>query len=95
MRTGCIASVLGAGIPRLVLLFLWLFTSRLGNVFDTFFWPLLGFLFMPLTTIVYVLVYRPGHGLGGWGLVAVILALLIDLGSYGAGILGSSNRRDY
>ncbi len=95
MRTGCIASVLGAGIPRLVLLFLWLFTSRLGDAFDTFFWPLLGFLFMPLTTIVYVLVYSPGHGLGGWGLVAVILALLIDLGSYGAGILGSSNRRDY
>ncbi len=95
MRTGCIASVLGAGIPRLVLLFLWIFTPRLGNVFGTFIWPLFGFLFMPLTTIVYVLVYNSSHGLSFWGLVAVILALLVDLGSYAAGLLGSSNKRGY
>ncbi len=95
MRAGCIASILGAGIPRLALLFLWILTPRLGNVFDTFIWPLLGFLFMPLTTIVYVLAYKPGHGLGFWGLIVVILALLVDLGSYAAGLLGSGNRREY
>ena len=95
MKAGCIASVFGAGIPRLALLFLWIFTPRLGNVFDTFFWPLLGLLFMPLTTIGYVLVYKSGYGVGVWGLVAVILALLVDLGSYAAGLLGSSSKRGY
>ncbi|HEY85296.1 MAG TPA: hypothetical protein G4N96_09325 [Chloroflexi bacterium] len=95
MRAGCIAAILGAGISRLALLFLWLFTSGMNNVFDTFFWPLLGFLFMPLTTIVYVLAYNPRHGLSFWGLIAVILALIVDLGTYMAGFLNGDNNRDY
>lgn len=57
----------------------------MDRAFEGFLLPLLGLIFLPLTTLVYVLAYRPVVGVTGWGWFLVILAVLFDLGSYGGG----------
>ena len=75
----------GGLFPRLALLVLWIVRPALvGAAFGTFLLPLLGIIFLPFTTLIYVFVYVPGVGLTGWGLFWVILVLLLDLGHLGA-----------
>ena len=47
--------------------------------------PLLGFIFLPLTTIVYAWMVNNNLPLDGLNLIWIILAVLIDLGSLGGG----------
>jgi hypothetical protein len=54
--------------------------------------PLLGFLLLPLTTLVYVLVYYISGGVTGWGWLWVVLALLLDLGSHSSGAYNNRHR---
>jgi hypothetical protein len=58
--------------------------------FETNIWPRLGAWFLPWVTLMYVLV-APG-GVAGWDWVWMILAVLIDLGSYGGGGYGNRDR---
>ena len=37
-----------------------------------------------ICTLIYVIVYVPGAGLTGWGFIWVIIALLLDIGHWGA-----------
>ena len=46
---GCLA----LGAPRLVLFLVWLLSDYLGRAYASNFWPFLGFLFLPLTTLAY------------------------------------------
>lgn len=84
--------LVGVFFPRIVLFFAWLFApgpleQALGG---SFLWLLLGFLFLPLTTLVYAFAYDPAIGsVQGAGLVVVVLAVLVDLGLIG----GSARRR--
>ena len=82
---GCLFAIFAGLFPRLGLLIVWIARPALVNAaFDTFILPLLGIIFLPFTTLIYVFVYVPGVGLTGWGLIWVILALLLDLGHLGA-----------
>ena len=54
--------------------------------------PLLGIIFLPLTTLVYVLVYYISNGVTGWGWPWVVLAFLLDLGTHGSGAYANRNR---
>jgi len=83
---GCIFALGAAFFPRLGVLALWLFTPLVNRAFDTFIVPLLGLIFLPLTTVIYVLVI-PG-GLGGFEWLLIIVGFLIDLGAYGGGVFG-------
>ena len=57
----CVVAALFTLGPRAAILFWWLVQPiRWGETFDTFLWPLLGFLFLPWTTLMYVLVYPGG-----------------------------------
>lgn len=88
----CLFALVAAFAPRLALLFLWLFTNLVTRAFDTFIIPLLGIIFLPFTTLMYVLVWSPGYGVSGWGWLWVALGAIIDLGSYGASAYGNRNR---
>src|SRR2546430_10287851 len=84
MRTMCCVFVLLAFLgPRLVIFLLWILTNYLSRAFDTFLWPLLGFLFLPWTTIAYAIAQNELGGLGGLGLVVVVLGFLADIGGIG------------
>src|SRR5215216_1343739 len=52
--------------------------------FTGFILPLLGIIFLPFATLIYVLLYTPGRGLSGWDWFWVVLAGLLDIGHWGA-----------
>ena len=82
---GCLFALFGGLFPRLALLILWIARPALVDVaFTAFLLPLLGIIFLPFTTLIYVIVYTPGVGLTGWGVIWVIIALLLDIGYWGA-----------
>ena len=66
-------------VPRLTIVVVWLCTTWFGGVFNTVLWPILGFIFLPLTLLWYVAVQ---HWFGGhWGaipIIGLIIAVLID-----------------
>jgi hypothetical protein len=47
--------------------------------FDTWIFPLLGIIFLPFGTLMYVLLYTPGVGLTGWEWFWVVFAGLLDV----------------
>ncbi|HEX2988800.1 MAG TPA: hypothetical protein VHS06_11590 [Chloroflexota bacterium] len=81
----CFFAILATIVPRLALLLLWVATPLVVRAFDSFLVPLIGLIFLPFTTVVYVLVYSPVYGVSVFGWFLVILALFIDLGSWGGG----------
>ena len=89
----CLFALGAAFFPRLALLFLWLFTPLVNRAFHfTFIWPLLGLIFLPFTTLMYVFAYIPGVGLHGWGWFVVALGFLLDISSYGGSAYSNRNR---
>jgi hypothetical protein len=82
---GCLIAVLGLLTPRVVMVLLWLFTNYLSRAFDTFIWPLLGFFFLPTTTLAYAVAQNSFDGLKGFGLLIFVLGVLIDFGLLGGG----------
>jgi hypothetical protein len=89
----CFVGCLALFMPRLAIVLVWLFSNYLNNAYQTWLWPLLGFIFMPLTTLAYAWAYHYGDGtVQGIGLVVVVIAVLVDLGLLGT---GESSRRKY
>ena len=79
----CLVALIGMIAPRILLLFLWVFTNS-PAVFQGWFWPLAGFLLMPLTTLLllFLRVYGNGTISGDYPILAVILllaAIYLDL----------------
>lgn len=85
---GCLLALLA----RIGLLVVWLQTPLVKNGFHGgWILPLLGIIFLPLTTIAYVVVYALGNGsVTGAAWLWVVLGLLFDLGLHSSGF--SSNR---
>jgi hypothetical protein len=78
--------------PRSVIVIWWLVQPlRWDATFDSLIVPFLGFLFLPWTTLMYVIV-APG-GLVGLDYLWMGLAVLADITSYGGGRVYSRRRR--
>jgi hypothetical protein len=82
---GCLLAILSGFFPRVGLLIVWIFTNEVDQAYDTFILPLLGLIFLPLTTLVYALFYTPIGGVDGIEWFWVALAFLLDIGALGAG----------
>jgi hypothetical protein len=87
----CFVTVLALLGPRAAVLVWWVLQpARWSLAFNSLLWPLLGFVFLPWTTLAYVLV-APGGVIGlDWFLLAV--ALLADVASWSGGAFGNRNR---
>jgi hypothetical protein len=81
----CILVVLALVGPRVTLFLLWLFSDYLSRAYDSFFIPVLGFIFLPWTTLAYAFAQNSLGGMSGLGLVVVILGALVDIGVLGGG----------
>lgn len=83
----CLVGFLALLFPRVVLVLLFLFdTAWLTGAFQTAFWPILGFILMPLTTLAYAWAWHLGGGtISGIGIVIIVIGVLIDLGMLGGG----------
>ena len=55
----CLALSAGFIGPRFALLIWWIFGSKVDAAFSSWIWPLLGLLFLPWTTLAYVLAWGP------------------------------------
>ena len=90
---GCLFALTAAFFPRLALLFTWIFTPLVTRAFHgAFIWPLLGIIFFPFTTLMYVLAYTPGVGLTGWGWLWLAVGIFLDLSSYGGSAYTNRDR---
>lgn len=81
----CLLLLLGIAFPRLAIVLLFLFTTFLQRAYHSLVLVVLGFIFLPLTTIVYAWIINAHHRLDGIYLVALIVAVLADLGLIGHG----------
>lgn len=81
----CLIALAGSVVPRLTIIFLWIFTDLVQDAFDGWIAPLLGTIFLPFTTLTYVVAYWIADGSIAWGWVFVVIAFFFDLGSYAGG----------
>ncbi|MES1258770.1 MAG: hypothetical protein ABUS51_10075 [Acidobacteriota bacterium] len=81
----CLLVVLIVAFPRIVLACMWFFTNMLGRAYHGLLIPLLGFFFLPITTIVYAWMVNAHQPIEGLNLVILIVAVLCDAGSHGGG----------
>jgi hypothetical protein len=66
---GCLLVLLSAFAPRLIVVFAWIARpTYFDAVFDTWIFPLLGLIFLPFTTLIWLLsARRPRASRGGTG----------------------------
>jgi hypothetical protein len=89
----CLLLIILVGFPRVALVLLWLFSTYLQRAFHGgLLIPLLGFLFLPLTTIVYAWEINSGMPTAGINLLWLLIAVIIDLGGLGGGAHRQSRR---
>jgi hypothetical protein len=84
----CVLALLAFVGPRIVLFLLFLFTNYLQRAFDSFLLPLIGFLFLPWTTIAWAIAQNELGGANGIGLLVIVLGFLADVGVLGGGARG-------
>jgi hypothetical protein len=77
----CLLAILALAFPRVAIILLWLFTSFFNVLHSNIIVPILGFLFLPLTLIVYTYILKTyGGHLGVTQIVILFIAAIIDLG---------------
>lgn len=77
--------------PRAAILVWWLIDRiRFDLAFGSFIWGFLGFLFLPWSTLAYLLVF-PG-GIYGFDWLWLGLGVLADIGTYTGGGYGNRDR---
>jgi hypothetical protein len=79
----CIYSLVAFFGPRITIFLVWLFSNYLGRAYHTFFWPLLGFFFLPYTMLAYAVCMNEGGGIQGIWIAIFVLGVLADFGVIG------------
>jgi hypothetical protein len=83
---GCLVLLAAALSPRLAIFLLWIFDNdRMSAAFSSFFIPLIGFFFLPWTTLAWAVAYAPVRGVTGFGWFVVIFAFVMDITTYTSG----------
>jgi hypothetical protein len=83
---GCCLVILFLMFPRVALALLYLFTRYLNGPYrHNLLVLILGFVFLPLTTLVYAWMFHAGMPAEGINLLWLMLAALVDLGMVGGG----------
>jgi len=81
----CLLLILVLAFPRVVLVLMFLLSNYLERAYHGLIIPVLGFIFLPLTTIVYAWLVNSHLPIAGVNAVILILAVLIDVGGLGGG----------
>ena len=81
---GFILVVMALAVPRVLMCIAYLMTEWFLRAFETRLWPILGFVFMPYTTLAYVAVMlNSNHALTGGWLALFIAAIVVDVAHWG------------
>lgn len=92
---GCLVALASVITPRLVLFVMWI-TEYTARAFAGWFWPTLGFLFMPTTTVAYAIAENELKRKGDiqlLGIALIVVGVVIDLGLLGNGARARRRRR--
>ena len=76
---GCLFLILIGVSPRLGVIALWLFTPLVGDAFRGWILPVLGIIFLPWTTALYVVGYWIGDAAAPWGILGIAIGLFLDV----------------
>jgi len=87
----CLFLILILAFPRVAIVLLFLFSHYLDRAFQSILLLILGFIFLPITTLVYAWMINSGLPVAGINLLWLLIAALVDLGALGGG--GYSRRR--
>jgi hypothetical protein len=82
---GCLLAIFAGMFPRFALVIFWIARpERMDATFTSALWPILGIIFLPFTTLMYVLLYLPGIGVTGSDWWWIALALFLDVSHWAA-----------
>jgi uncharacterized membrane protein YkvI len=81
----CLLALLMVAFPRVAILLLYFFSNFFVRPFHSILLLLLGFLFLPLTTVVYAWLVNAGYPISGVYLIVLIVAVLADIGLLSGG----------
>jgi hypothetical protein len=81
----CFLLIVILAFPRVGLALLFLFTHYLDRAFQSVLVLILGFLFLPLTTLTYAWMINSHVAVQGINLLFLLIAALVDLGALGGG----------
>ena len=82
----CLLLLLVLAFPRLVLVLMFLLSDYLQRAYHGLIIPLLGFIFLPLTTLTYAWIVNTHHQpLEGTYLIILVIAVIIDASGLGGG----------
>jgi hypothetical protein len=85
----CFVILLAFLAPRLAIVVLVVIGDDLGRAYESTVWPVLGFVFAPLTTLAYAWSINTRGAVTGLGLLIVVLAVLADMG-----LIGTTRKRE-
>ncbi len=88
---GCLLALGIAVAPRVMLIIAWIFSDRWPIVWGgDWIVPLLGIIFLPFTTVMYMLAWKP-TGIDGWDWIWILLGFILDVTNWAQ---GAANRRN-
>jgi hypothetical protein len=71
--------------PRIALVLLFFLSNYLQRAYHNLIVPLIGFIFLPLTTLAYAWMTNSHLPIAGINLVILIIAVVVDLGGLSGG----------
>jgi hypothetical protein len=81
----CLLLILFVAFPRIALVLIFLTSNYLQRAYHGLLIPLVGFLFLPLTTLAYAWMTNTRQPIAGINLIILVIAVVIDLGGLGGG----------
>jgi hypothetical protein len=81
----CLLVIIFLAFPRIALALLFFFSNYLERAYHGLILPLLGFVFLPLTTLAYAWMMNTRQPTAGINLLILVVAVVIDVGGLGGG----------
>lgn len=88
----CLIAILVLVFPRITLLLTFLMSNYLERAYQGLLIPMLGFVFLPVTTLVYAWLMNSQMPMQGFNIFLLVIAVLIDAGGFGSGAYHRSRR---
>ncbi len=90
----CLIALVAVLSPRLAIFFVWLFYyDRVAIAFSSMWIGFIGFLFLPWTTLAWIICYQPLFGVTDFGWFVIIFGFVVDMSSYASGFRSRGSRQ--